>query len=533
MPSAKRQRTGYTDFTPVASEASPRPSVLEATSPTNPWFETLAHSPSNHTIFREWQVNPYTTQPALVAELMAVFFRHVPETAYCMFPEGPFTSWVLSAGDKSLDDLMLIYTVLAFGTIFSPKPEHKALGSQFASISRYACNNRHFTIQLVQARMLLALYYFATNNPTDSWDACGGAIRAASGLRLNVEFEKSDEASLRTFPYGLNRHGYAECRRRTFWCCYLMDRFNGFCSGHFSVIHPEDVFLRLPCDTKSFESQIEVQNPFFDPTTPPIHNSSWTVGSMGYLINICTIWGEVMAKVYRTTQRAAPSSGSSFTTFYETTTQRLRAWERSLPSCYQFSTESLRRAADSGKLGTFMTMHTVYHTTAIKLNRYVQHSTMSSSQTAHHVSVSQQHAEVLLSMMDTLAARRTALPSPISERSLSSNKFSSPFVGYAIISAIDVLSAKVSVPTLSSRLSSFGGAQAILGELAVFWQSARTQQALVIQRIRDLAELTRADEQGGAGAIGFHGAIPSGAGVYRMTEPMEKTFGRDYDCVYA
>lgn len=535
---SKRQRTGYTDFTPVASEASPRPSVLEPTSPSNPWHDTLVNSPIDHSVLRDWQVNPYTTHPALVTELMSVFFKHVPETAYYMFPEGPFTAWVLSGAEKSLDDLMLIYTILALGTVFSSKPEHKALGVQYASISRYACNNRHFSLQLVQSRMILALYYFAINNPNDSWDACGGSIRAASGLRLNVEFEKSEDAYLTAFPYGLNRYGYAECRRRTFWCCYLMDRFNGFCSGHFSVIHPEDVFLRLPCDDKSFESQTEVQNPYFDPSTPPIQNTNWTIGSMAYLINICTIWGGVMANIYRTTQCVIPAtSNPAFTTFYETTTQRLYAWKDSLPTCYQFSAESLKRAADSGKLGTFMIMHAVYHTSAMKLNRYMQHSTLSTSQISHHVSVAQQHAETLLGLVDTLAARRSSMPSPISEQSSSMNKFSSPFVGYSIISAIDVLTAKVSLATLPTRLSSFSGAQSILAELAFYWQSARTQQALLLQRIRDLAELTtRADEQGGAGAIGFHIGNMSGVGregVFAMKEPMEKTFSRDYDCVYA
>lgn len=474
---------------------------------------------------------------------MQVFFNHAPEAAYCMFPEGPFKAWVLASGEKSLDDLMLIYTILALATVFSSKSEHKALGIQYASISRYACDNRQFSIQLVQSRLILALYYFAINNTNDSWDACGGAIRVASGLRLNVEIEKSEDAFLKTFPYGLNPYGYAECRRRTFWCCYLMDRFNGFCSGHFSVIHPEDVFLRLPCDAKSFESQAEVHNPYFDFTTAPIQNTNWTIGSMAYLINICTIWGEVMANIYRTAQRPIPlTSNSAFTAFYENATQRLHAWKNSLPTCYQFSAESLARAADTGKLGAYITMHTVYHTTAMKLNRYIQHSTLNSSQIAHHVSVAKHHAETLLVIMDTLAARRTSIPSPVSpsEQSPTINKFSSPFVGYSIISAIDILTARVSLVNLPTRLNSFSGAQSILGEIAMFWQSARTQQAVVLQRIRDLAELaTGKVEAGGAGAIGFKLGNLSrvgrdfGDGIFEMRDAIEKTFSRDYDCFYA
>jgi hypothetical protein len=435
---------------------------------------------------------------------------------------------------------MLFYSVLALGSIFSPKSEHKALGAQYASVSRYACDNRRFTIQLVQSRLLLSLYYFAINNPNDAWDFCGAAVRAASGLRLNVEIEKSEDAFLQAYPYGLNRHGYAECRRRTFWSCYLVDRFNGFCSGHFSVLHPEDVFLRLPCDANSFETQAEVQNPFFDPTTPPIQNVNWTVGSLAYLINVATIWGDVMANIYRSSQRQNASTSNPFTTFYEESSRRLRVWNESLPSCYTFSPENLKRAADNGKIGVFMTMHTVFHTTSMKLNRYVRQSNLSSAQLAHHVSLAQHHAESLLGLSDTLAARRISPPTTPNEQSVTPARFSSPFVGYSIVSAIDILTAKVPLATVPTRLASFSGAQAVLAELALFWQSAKNQQALVLERVRDLAELTTGREgQGGAGVLGFKfgnmGVASKQAGeeVFEMRDAIEKTFSKDFDCIYA
>lgn len=539
---SKRQRNGYNDFTPVASEASPRLSAQEATSPSTPWTELINSTVIEQSaLLRELHTDPYISHPTLVTELITVFFKHVPETAYCMFPEGPFKAWVLSSAEKSVDDLMLIYTILALGTVFSLRPEHKAYGAQYASISRYACDNRHFCIQLVQSRLILSLYYFATNNPEESWDFCGSALRAASGLKLNLEIEKSEDNYLKSFPYGLTRAGYAECRRRTFWSCYLMDRFNGFSSGHLSILQPDDVFLRLPSDSSSFENQLDVQNPFFDPTIPPIQNTNWTIGSMAYLINIATIWGDVMANIYRTSQR--PNSSASRTSFnasYENATRRLRLWVESLPACYVFSAENLARAANNGKLGSFMTMHTTYHTTAMKLNRYIQQYTLTKSQLSHHVSIAKQHAEDLLSITETLSARiRSAPPSPNGTANMQT-KFSSPFVGYAIISAIDILTAKIAMSTIPSRLASFSGAQNILGELALFWQSAKNQQGLASQRIRDLAELASSrDGQGGPGAIGFKfgnmGPIArdSGDGMFEMRDPIEKTFSRDYDCVYA
>ncbi|KAF4624727.1 hypothetical protein G7Y89_g13442 [Cudoniella acicularis] len=536
---SKRQRTGYNDFTPVPSEGSPQPSPREAASPTTTWAKPTLTGPVNHELYREWQVNPYSTRPSAVSEIVDIFFKQCPETASSMFPQNAMKAWIFSGAEKSLDDLMLIYSILTIGSVFSPRQEHKALGSQYALISRFACENRRFSLQLVQSRLLLSLYYFAINNANDAWDFCGSAVRAASGLRLNVELEKGEDSYLRSFPYGLNRHGYAECRRRTFWSCYLVDRFNGFCSGHFSMLQPEDVFLRLPCDTASFESQVDVQNPFFDVATPPIQNINWTVGSIAYLINISTIWGDVMANIYRSSQRRSASVNSTaFSTFYEGATRKLRLWNDTLPDCYSFSADNLQRAADNGKLSTFMTMHTVYHTTTMKLNRYIQLSSLSSAQVLHHVSVAHQHAEALLSIADTLAARRTS--SPPSHQGTTPAKLSSPFVGYAIVSAIDILTSKVSLSSVPSRLASFSGAQSVLAELAIFWQSSKNQQALVLERVRDLAELTTGKhEQSGASSIGFRfGTLAASKkdgreGIFEMREAIEKTFSRDYDCVYA
>ncbi|KAM3074811.1 hypothetical protein ACMFMG_008225 [Clarireedia jacksonii] len=531
---SKRQRNGYNDFTPVASEASPRLSANDTTSPSTAWLEPSVARSIDHTFLRDWQVDPFITKPILSTELLTTFFKQVPETVYCMFPENAFTSWALSTREKSLDDLMVIYSILALGATFSSKSDHKTLASPYAAIARYACDNRRFSIQLVQSRLVLSLYYFAINSPDDSWDFCGAALRAASGLKLNVEIEKTEDGYLQSFPYGLNRFGYAECRRRTFWSCYIIDRFNGFCSGHPNVIHPEDVFLRLPCDRVSFESQADIKNPFFDASTHLIHGDNWTVGSLAYLINIMTIWGDVMSSIYRSSQRLQPSNSSKFADYYQSTTGRLLAWRNSLPHCYAFSPENLAKEADSGRLGTFVTMHAVYHTTMMKLNRHVQHAQLNSSQINHHVSAAGQHANALLGLMDTLTASRSSnlLRSP-----KPTEKFSSPFVGYAIVSAIDILSAHANTASIPSLLKSFCGAQEVLTEIALFWQSARTQQAAVAQRVRDLTEIAIAKEQPAKGGIGNKFlekiAREAGEGKFKMRDSLEKIFSREIDCIYA
>lgn len=499
----------------------------EAPSPSTLFTDSAVPAPIERSVLLEWQTNPYATQPAVVAELIDVFFKYVPETAHCILPEAPFKAWALSNKQKSVDDLMLIYTILALSTVFSLKEEHKPLGAQFAAISRYACDSRHFTLQLVQSRLLLSLYYFATNNPNDAWDFCGSALRAASGLKLNLEIEQTDQALHSELPYGLTEVGYAESRRRTFWSAYLIDRFNGFCSGHLCIINPEDVFLRLPCDAKYFEAQTEVETPFFDLSTPSLLNNS-TVGPMAYLINVSTIWGHVMANIYRNAQRPFPlPNNNDFVVFYETMTNRLQEWKESLPAHLTFSPENLSKAADAGKIPTYIMLHSVYHTTTIKLNRYIQKSVFSAAQLAHHVSTAKQFAMSFLNILDTLASTNST-----TSRS-TPRKFSSPFVGYSIVAAIDVVSAKFPLTATKSVLNSLNGAQTIIGELALFWQSGRFQSGMIQKRIGDLTELAASLDDPSRANFRKTVGEDTADGLFEMTTAIEKTFSREHDCFYS
>lgn len=521
---AKRQRNGYNDYTPVASEASPRLSVQDTASPSTAWAEARTPRSSDHTLQSDWQTDPFqSVERELTDELLAVFFTYVPETAYCMFPKRKFTEWARYTRDKSLNDLMLIYSILALAAVFSPKSKHQDLGARYAAIARYACDNRQIGIQLVQARLMLSLYYFATNNPNDSWDFCGSAVRAATGLKLNIEIEKSDDAYLKTFPFGLNFSGYAECRRRTFWSCYLMDRFNGFGSGHLSMVDPKHVYLRLPCDEISFESQVNVQNPLFEVSNPSSQAYPRTLGLMAYLINISSIWGDVMSNIYSNSQRSQPNRVSEFNEFYRSTMDRLSSWKNTLPNRFAIPAEVLERVTDAGEFGTCITMHALYHTTIMKLHRYIKPYNLEQSQRIRYVSIAEEHAKSLLDITNIVAKRgeSTAMRSPSSNISI---EFTSPYVGHAIVSAVDILSAKPRIASIPSIIESFSGARAVLIEIAQFWQTARTQEALISQRVSGLTEITRRTWSPSPKSLSNE--------TFEMRDPLEKTFTRENDGIY-
>lgn len=517
--SAKRRR--YNDFVPLNNGAETA-YLSQNASPVDDKANILMSRRSSEHLLTQWTMNPCDTDEELVKTLIKTYFTHISSVTYDMFPEKPFMAWLMDRhAEKSKDDLMLIYTMLALATVFSSNMEHKKLGEMYAAISRYACDNRHFSLQLVQSRLLLAMYYYANNNPNDSWDFCGSALRAATGMKLNQEIEKTEDSDRDVFPFNLNRHGFAECRRRTFWSAYIQDRFNGFCSGHLSILHAEDIFLRLPCDVKSFNAQVEVNNPYFDPTTCPLQNTLSTIGVMAYIVNITTIWGEVMANVYRTSQRPAsyqPQKPSTFMHFYDTMTDRLEAWRESVPACLANTPENITNTAKYGIHGAFVTMHSLYHTTHMKLNRYVSPEHLTTTQLERNIRTAYTHADALLRLSDNIVDVRA------SAKDFDISPCSSPFVGYAIISAVDIISAKGTIPALSSLPGRFHGVKDILGELAMFWQSARNQKEMCAERVVDLCRLEEGWRDASVMRVDGHN--------WQMLVPMERTFARGSDCIY-
>lgn len=519
---AKRQRTDFNSFTPVASEISPPWSHQETHSPPpSTWVEAVG-AVDESTLFDQLRVDPYVVNAGRTSELLSNFFKHIPDSVSCMVPESAFKAWALSTCQKSLNDLMLVYAILASGSSFSHKPEIKALGSQYAAISRHACDLRRYSIQLVQARMVLAVYYYAQNKPHDSWDFCGEGMRTAGLLKLNVEMDKTDDALLTTYPYGLNRAGYAECRRRTFWSCFLLDRLSGLGANFPSWGHCQDVFLRLPCDSATFEAQTETQNPFYDPTRTIVREHGSSIGCMASVVQVTSIWGDVMAYQYRMLQRRSPlSSSAEFVAFYDEMSRRLREWKDTLPSNLTFSSENLQMAASGGKIGTFIAMHTVYEATAMKLNRHVPTAVLTPAQRAHHVSMANHHAEEMLSIIATISMRQPSMPSPEANHTdlYLPRELSSPFAGHATVMALDILTRRVPIASLPRLLETFERAKSTLAELTVFWDGLKSEQQLGLQRIRELADASVARE--------------TTDGYFEMKDPINQSIPREFDCVYS
>lgn len=187
-----------------------------------PWEAVPGHA-NVHSF--NWGNDPNEVDPEVTMHYLETYFIHINSATYRIFPHDLFLKWVKTETAKSPDDLMLLYTMLAMGSIFSFRAERKHEGSLFSKIARYAVEKNHgkYSLQLTQSRLLLAFYHFSLGEPHKAWDYGGMGFRVASGLKLNLEEAVTDISDDDHMEYGLNRHALAECRRRTFWSAYMMD----------------------------------------------------------------------------------------------------------------------------------------------------------------------------------------------------------------------------------------------------------------------------------------------------------------------
>jgi hypothetical protein len=510
--------------------------------------------PTSAQLVKQLTVNPMQTERELAVKFLNLFFVHMGTSgSYAMVPGQVFMNWAEDDDiRKTPDDLMLIYTMLAMGTVFSSEKADKERGEDFAAVSRYSCDQRNYSIQLVQSRLILSLYYYGIGRQTDCWDFAGSALRAASYMKLNVEPRDVDSMSPDEIPFGLNRDGYAECRRRTFWACFVFDCFSGFCQGVPSALDQRDIFLRVPCDETSFRNQVKTKNPYYHPLKPP--KGLKTLGPSSYLVNIASLWDDVMANVYRTTRRQDSGEDDAEETLdnFKSLAERLENWHSAIPDCLVYDSETFERAVKKGTLGTYITIHSLYHTSQMNLNRYIRPSLLPADQLEVNIRTATAHAEAVLQMANDLATR--TIPEFEKTGSQALIIYSTPFVANAIFCAIDILSAKGRVSSLEQYPVKVKGAMALITHLAQFWQPLKCLQSALNTRntklvtgpngwsgmLRQQADAmarngnTDSNETmvDGKGTRKYAIKPGAGKGVYAMHEPILPGLAGQDDCLY-
>ncbi|KAJ4506133.1 hypothetical protein HRR78_008363 [Exophiala dermatitidis] len=529
--------------------ASPRPVsegslsdcvILESqTSSTAQWNSTPPFS---------WQTDPYQLHRGLTLYYVGKYFAHVDSAAYCTLPKKKFTHWVENCTSKSLEDKMMLYAILALGTVFVRQPTSEVHRATFLRIVHDAvlkCGDR-LSLQLVQTRLILASLALSQGEYNRAWDSCGAALRTAFGLGYNTEEGVRVVGNPQTFDLGLDATALVECRRRTFWAAYVMDCFGSGGAAYASSMYGPECHLRLPCDEAAYESG-NIPAAAFDLTTSSsaeveaneLSTQIRHVGLLGYLVQMAKIFREVVSRISRPGAQSESDYCTALESFHQETMTKLQTW-------YTHLRTHLRRAStDSSGTETFNGLHILYHYTALLLHRHVRHTEISPRQINTHVQGAYGHARQMLEIVQRLSNNNNRSNTNKKKSSSSSNdkigssshnnksnqeresallRFTttSPFSAYAITSALDAITAAgllSEVMDHKSRTMSLisSGLEALEG-LMEFWHSAHQQRDMIKQRLKALLNASqKASDHNGA---------------FYFSNPMQSPFGLDQDIVY-
>ncbi|RMZ09723.1 hypothetical protein D0862_03527 [Hortaea werneckii] len=479
----------------------------------------------------DWEEDPYIVDPEVAEHLASLYFIHVGNSTVCMFPQGIFFHWMRTCADKCQNERMVLYAILALGSLFA-ESTFSGYGKRCAQIAKDAVadqtGNHHMSA--VQARLLVGLYYFAKGSYDAAWDLNGAAMRACAStmLRYNTEAGCTDGRSARSLgrnEYLLNSHQLAECKRRTFWSAFMMELYDDSVSCSVTL---QDVFLRLPCADDVFEQGLKSEAPYYnndiiDPTSTILTPAS-PVSPLARLVLLVAIWSDVRSFTNRAVHRPDSSYREAYEAQYMETNTRLGTWSARLPDHLIYSEANLERSVLGGYAGVFITMHTLYHFILVRLNRYVRVAQMSEHmprniRRAHH------HAQGLLSIISSVRELKRKVAEQVGNRHLESVPVTS-FVGYATISAIDVVSAGGFDSELRPSQDLINGGLELLRELAGYWNSARDQLRESELRFYQIQNICSRPYKAKGGAwLGRE---------WGMKDPLEKEFIKvGHDCIYA
>jgi hypothetical protein len=71
----------------------------------------------------QWSADPYAVDRDLTMAYTRKYFDHVDSATTCMLPKNAFLRWIRESHKKTEPERMLLYAILAMGTVFSLRPD--------------------------------------------------------------------------------------------------------------------------------------------------------------------------------------------------------------------------------------------------------------------------------------------------------------------------------------------------------------------------------------------------------------------------
>ena len=468
-------------------------------------------------------IDPFEAMPDLTEHYLHHYFSHINTTNYCMFPREKFLEWVRIDREKTEPEKMLLYAMLAHGSIFSGETvEIRNYDRRIFETIAWEVMGRsvgRFSLPMIQTRLIVALLNHADGDCFRAYDCGAMAIRGACAMKLNVEKGLQDVAEDEHHDFGLDKATLIECRRRTFWSAYIMDRYSGFCSGHMGMLQSANCLLRLPCDEGAYARGAIPQTPFLHTEFIDTKISSEVdragLGMMAYLVEVAAIWGDVLERAYRSQYQTTEQYDEPDEAFHQEQMAKLETWRAGVAAPLQPSQDNIDKAFQGGYIGGFVSLWLLYHCSAMKLCRHVHFQYMKPERVDRNLAKARHHAREILDMMPSLANANRQKKWPGS-----TFVFATPFAGYGILVAVDILTAAGSLPELPALLEVLSSGTEVMEELARHWSSAGRQWNMIAERFQNLLSTVTAE------------GATTGKTAFYTKKPMEVIFGLEHDLIY-
>lgn len=498
---------------------------------------------TNNPLAVSWSIDPYEGDPEMAVHYIESFFTNVNDSLYHIFPHARFILWVKSGQTKSAKDKMLLYSMMALGSIFSDRSDRAAALMQYSRIAHFAIQNSQHTLslQLAQSHLIMSLWYYATGSMGGCWDSIGAAGRVVSGLRYNLESGGIVIDQNQICDYGMHPQALMECRRRTYWASYILDvgfdltlrtlfylsnnvqRLSTLFTTSSTFIPSESSLIRFPCREEIFEAQQYATAPYFQSilqeTTGKSADDRSSLAPMAYLIEILTIWGDVSSGISRLSQISSGNYPSIAENLHTDIMRRTDEWTQTLPQHLTFSATNMERASQMKNADVFISIHMIHHATLMKLFRHARYQSMRYEVLVQYIHRARYHAVEILRMAS--ASFKQIEESQMSRSNadpLFRTTILNPFLPYVILSAIDVLSAVGMMSELSDLVTFVRGSLALVEHFGRRWDSSLDIVNVIEKRLNTLTDCL-SDGRRFQGKLCFQALSPTLEAKVRMGTP--------------
>ncbi|KAI0602572.1 hypothetical protein F4775DRAFT_144506 [Biscogniauxia sp. FL1348] len=285
-------------------------------------------------VANEWDLLPSLD---IVLDNIDTFTKHFYQLGFVpkkTFPKG------LRENPESMSVFLLLsmlcisarfnnYFIKTYGDGLKPATEFMQRAQRLAIHELY----QEPTLERCQAFYLLSIAEQGSGKSNTSYISAGIAFRMAALMRLHRE----EAYSLITAKSPLEHRVRAESARRTFWMLHSQDNLH---SGPYKPVSlaASDITALLPCDEADFDAgRIPERRAALEGTPPAIQNPSLVSlnprSLFASLMQVHNYWGIIARRVLCNEKDWRPADEDSD---YARLNQRLKDWERNLPSEHGF-----------------------------------------------------------------------------------------------------------------------------------------------------------------------------------------------------